>query len=93
VTLHNCLPAADQLGRDGIRARVLDLYSLKPIDTQALLEAASATSDRHMVAEDHYPADGIGSAVLEAFNDAGHSVASATWQSVICSAAGPQKNS
>jgi transketolase len=50
------------------------LYSLKPIDTQALLEAASATGDRLVVAEDHYPAGGIGSAVLEAFNDAGHPV-------------------
>ena len=74
VTLHNCLAAADQLGRDGIRARVLDLYSVKPIDTQALLDAASATGDRLVVAEDHYPAGGIGSAVLEAFNDAGHPV-------------------
>jgi len=74
VTLHNCLAAADQLGRDGIQARVLDLYSVKPIDTQALLEAAAATGDRLVVVEDHYPAGGIGSAVLEAFNDAGHPV-------------------
>jgi transketolase len=74
VTLHNCLAAADQLGRDGIRARVLDLYSLKPIDTQALLEAAAVTGGRLVVAEDHYPAGGIGGAVLEAFNDAGHPV-------------------
>ena len=43
VTLHGCLAAADQLGSDGISARVLDLYSLKPIDTQALLDAAAAT--------------------------------------------------
>ena len=64
VTLHNCLAAADQLGRDGIHARVLDLYSIKPIDTQALLEAAAATSGRLVVAEDHYPAGGIGGAVL-----------------------------
>jgi transketolase len=54
VTLHNCLAAADQLGRDGIAARVLDLYSVKPIDTETLVTA------------------GIGSAVLEALNDAGH---------------------
>jgi len=74
VTLHNCLAAADQLGRDGIHARVLDLYSLKPIDTQALLDAAAATGDRLVVVEDHYPAGGIGSAVLEAFNEAGHPV-------------------
>ena len=74
VTLHNCLAAADQLARDGIGARVVDLYSVKPIDTQTLLQAAAATGDRVVVAEDHYPAGGIGSAVLDAFNDAGHPV-------------------
>jgi transketolase len=71
VTLHNCLAAADQLGQDGIRARVLDLYSLKPIDTQTLIAAATATGDRLVVVEDHYPEGGIGGAVLEALNDAG----------------------
>ena len=74
VTLHNCLDAAEQLGRDGIRARVIDLYSLKPIDTATLFAAAEATSDRLVVVEDHYPEGGIGSAVLEALNDAGHPV-------------------
>jgi transketolase len=74
VTLHNCLAAADQLGQDGIRARVVDLYSVKPIDTGTLLAAAAATGDRLVVAEDHYPEGGIGGAVLEAFNDAGHPV-------------------
>jgi transketolase len=74
VTLHNCLAAADQLGRDGIRARVVDLYSLKPIDTATLVEAAAATGNRLVVVEDHYPEGGIGGAVLEAFSDAGHSV-------------------
>jgi transketolase len=74
VTLHNCLAAADELARDGIGARVLDLYSVKPVDTEALLAAAAATGDRIVVAEDHYPAGGIGEAVLGAFNDAGHPV-------------------
>ena len=72
VTLHNCLAAADQLGRDGIAARVVDLYSVKPIDTETLVTAAAATRDRLVVVEDHYPAGGIGSAVLEALNDGGH---------------------
>jgi transketolase len=72
VTLHNCLAAADQLGSDGIAARVVDLYSVKPIDTETLVAAAAATGDRLVVVEDHYPAGGIGSAVLEALNDAGH---------------------
>jgi len=74
VTLHNCLAAAGELGRDGISARVVDLYSIKPIDTPTLLEAATTTGGRLVVAEDHYPAGGIGGAVLEAFNDAGHPV-------------------
>jgi transketolase len=74
VTLHNCLAAADQLAGDGIGARVVDLYSVKPIDTQALLDAVAATGDRVVVAEDHYPEGGLGSAVLDAFNDAGHPV-------------------
>ena len=72
VTLHNCLAAADQLGSDGIAARVVDLYSVKPIDTETLVAAAAATGDRLVVVEDHYPAGGIGSAVLEALNGAGH---------------------
>jgi transketolase len=74
VTLHNCLAAADELDRDGIRARVVDLYSVKPIDTQTLVEAADATDGRLVVVEDHYPAGGLGGAVLEALNDAGHPV-------------------
>jgi transketolase len=74
VTLHSCLAAADELGNDGISARVVDLYSLKPIDTQTLVEAATATGGRLVVAEDHYPEGGIGGAVLEALSDAGHPV-------------------
>ena len=74
VTVHNCLAAADQLGGDSIAARVVDLYSVKPIDVQTLLWAASATGDRLVVAEDHYPEGGIGCAVLDAFNDAGQPV-------------------
>src|SRR5881396_3307707 len=70
VTLHSCLAAADELGNDGISARVLDLYSLKPIDTHALLDAAAATGGRLVVVEDHYPEGGIGGAVLEALSDA-----------------------
>jgi transketolase len=72
VTLHNCLAAAGQLAEDGIGARVVDLCSVKPIGTQTLL--AAAAGDRIVVAEDHYPAGGLGSAVPAAFNEAGHPV-------------------
>jgi transketolase len=74
VTLHNCLAAADELAGEGISARVLDLYSVKPIDTRALLDAAEATGGRLIVVEDHYPEGGLGSAVLDALNEAGHPV-------------------
>ena len=74
VTLHNCVAAADRLKGEGIGARVLDLYSLKPIDSDTLVAAATATKGRVVVVEDHYPEGGMGSAVLEAFNQAGHPV-------------------
>lgn len=66
VTLHECLTAADQLSEDGINARVIDLYSIKPIDADTLRLTCQATGGRIVVAEDHYPEGGIGSAVLEA---------------------------
>jgi transketolase len=66
VTLHECLRAADLLAADGIGARVIDCYSVKPIDTAALTAAAEATGGRIVVAEDHHPEGGIASAVADA---------------------------
>jgi transketolase len=71
VTLHACLDAADQLAEDGIEARVIDLYSVKPVDVTTLVEAAAATQGRLVVVEDHYPEGGLGGAVLEALAGAG----------------------
>jgi transketolase len=71
VTLHACLAAADALAGDGIAARVIDLYSVKPIDTGTLVAAAAATEGRLVVAEDHSPAGGLGSAVADALLGAG----------------------
>jgi transketolase len=71
VTLHECLRAADQLALDGIHARVIDLYSIKPIDADTLVEAADATGGRVVVAEDHHPEGGLGSAVAAALLKAG----------------------
>jgi transketolase len=65
VTLHECLKAAELLGGKGIQARVVDCYSVKPIDAATLSEAAAATSGRIVVAEDHHPEGGLGSAVIE----------------------------
>jgi len=66
VTLHQCLAAADALAAKKIPARVIDLYSVKPVDVRTLREAARATKGRFVVVEDHYPQGGLGAAVLEA---------------------------
>jgi transketolase len=71
VTLHQCLAAADALASDGIAARVIDLYSVKPVDTATLSAAVAATEGRIVVAEDHHPEGGLGSAVAEALLAAG----------------------
>jgi transketolase len=71
VTLHECLAAADQLQADGVAARVIDLYSVKPVDADTLTAAVAATGGRVVIAEDHHPEGGLGSAVLEALTSAG----------------------
>jgi transketolase len=68
VTVHNCLQAADLLDKQGIKARVIDLYSVKPVDVRTLREAVKATSGRLVVAEDHYPEGGLAAAVMEALS-------------------------
>ncbi len=66
VTLHACLDAADRLSTSGIHCRVIDCYSVKPIDIATLREASGATEGRLVVVEDHYPQGGLGAAVMEA---------------------------
>ena len=65
VTVHLCLAAADRLGERGIAARVIDLYSVKPLDEATLRRAVRDCGGRLVVIEDHYPAGGLGSAVAE----------------------------
>jgi transketolase len=65
VTVHEALKAADALTDDGINARVIDAYSIKPIDAETLHAAAEATG-RIITAEDHWPEGGLGDAVLAA---------------------------
>jgi transketolase len=66
ITLHESLKAADLLSRDGIAARVIDLYSVKPIDAETLLAAGRQTG-AIVTVEDHFPEGGLGDAVLEVF--------------------------
>jgi transketolase len=71
VTLHEALRAAEILQGEGIAARVIDCYSVKPVDTETLAAAAAATGGRIVVAEDHHPEGGLGSAVADALLAAG----------------------
>jgi transketolase len=70
ITLHESLKAYEQLKGEGVAIRVIDTYSVKPIDAQTLLEAARATGGRVVVVEDHWKEGGLGDAVLEALADA-----------------------
>ncbi len=65
ITLHEAIKAAEQLAKEGIAARVIDLYSLKPIDAETVRAAGRATG-AIVTVEDHWPEGGIGDAVLDA---------------------------
>jgi len=67
ITLHEALKAYEQLKADGIAIRVIDTYSVKPIDVATLHEAARATNGQIVVVEDHWFEGGLGDAVLDAF--------------------------
>lgn len=68
VTLHECLKAHDTLKEKGILTRVIDLYSVHPLDTVTLRKAALETH-RLVTVEDHFAAGGIGEAVASALAD------------------------
>jgi transketolase len=65
AAVHEALRAHEQLQNDGLPVRVIDAYSLKPLDVETLREAAEATGAL-LTVEDHYPAGGLGEAVLAA---------------------------
>ncbi|MFF0225369.1 transketolase [Streptomyces sp. NPDC004629] len=68
VTVPEALAAADLLAGEGISVRVLDLYSVKPVDRHTLRRAAEETGCL-LTVEDHHEEGGIGDAVLDAFVD------------------------
>ncbi|RKU08913.1 transketolase [Candidatus Poribacteria bacterium] len=66
VTIHEALKAYETLQAEGIAIRVIDLYSIKPVDAEALKTAATETNNTLITVEDHYPEGGLGDAVLDA---------------------------
>ena len=69
ITVREALAAADRLVEEGVTARVIDLYSIKPLDAETLAAAAEATNGRIVTVEDHWPEGGLGEAVLAALAD------------------------
>jgi transketolase len=68
ITLHEAVKAADTLADEGIAARIIDLYTVKPIDAETIRTAARETG-AIVTVEDHWPEGGIGDAVLDALAD------------------------
>jgi len=74
ITVFEALAAYDRLKADGHTVRVIDLYSLQPIDRDSLVRAGRATGGHLITVEDHYPGGGIGDAVAAAVAEAGMTV-------------------
>jgi len=74
VTVYEALKAADQLAAEGVAIRVIDAYSVQPIDAATLITAGRATRGAIITVEDHYEAGGLGDAVGEAVAPAGFAV-------------------
>jgi transketolase len=70
VTVFQALEAADALAAQGVQARVIDCYSVKPIDAETLRDALEQTG-LIVTVEDHWPEGGLGDAVLEALASRG----------------------
>ena len=71
ITVHEALKAHEQLKSQGISARVMDLYCVKPIDGKQVAEQLKAAGGNLITVEDHYPEGGLGEAVLSALAEAG----------------------
>lgn len=69
ITVHEALKAYEQLLSENIAVRVIDAYSVKPIDEETLLAAAQEAGNKIITVEDHWPEGGLGEAVLEVFTE------------------------
>lgn len=69
VTLYECLKAHEKLAAEGINTTVIDVFSLKPLDSETLIKHAQRVGGKVVTVEDHYPAGGIGEAVTAVFSD------------------------
>ncbi|HEV2917390.1 MAG TPA: transketolase [Candidatus Babeliales bacterium] len=76
ITLHEALKAHDELIKQNIYINIIDLYSIKPIDAQTIIQIAVQSNNRIITVEDHYAQGGIGEAVRSALADSELSITS-----------------
>ncbi|XP_066527970.1 transketolase-like protein 2 [Hoplias malabaricus] len=69
VTLHEALSAHDQLAKEGVNIRVIDPFTIKPLDAETIVASALKTRGHIITVEDHYKEGGLGEAVLSAVGD------------------------
>src|SRR5215217_1073906 len=69
ITVPEATKAADELQKSDVAVRIIDAYSIKPIDSDALREASQATGGKVIAVEDHWPEGGLGEAVLSALSE------------------------
>lgn len=63
ITVHEALKAYEELKKEKINARIIDMYCIKPLNLKRLYEEIKKSHDRVLVVEDHYPEGGIGEAI------------------------------
>jgi len=71
VTVFEALKAHDALAKENVHVRVVDAYSVQPIDRDGIVAAAKASGGRVITVEDHYAHGGLGDAVSEAVSNDG----------------------
>lgn len=64
ITVHEGIKAADELAKAGVKIRLIDAYSVKPVDARGIAKSVRETGGRLVVAEDHWPEGGLGDAVV-----------------------------
>jgi transketolase len=83
ITVHEALKAFDTLKSEGTAVRIIDAYTVKPIDRDTLHQAAKDTGGRLVVVEDHWAEGGLGDAVPEAFTSGGTPLRGCTLPTVL----------